>query len=77
MNTVSLIKKKRDGYTLSEEEIFFIISNYTIKKIPDYQFSAFLMACYLKGLNKKETSALTRAMLNSGKIIDLSSIEGK
>lgn len=76
MNTVSLIKKKRDGYTLSEEEIFFIISNYTIKKIPDYQFSAFLMACYLKGLNKKETSALTRAMLNSGKIIDLSSIEG-
>ncbi|MCW8849531.1 MAG: thymidine phosphorylase, partial [Melioribacteraceae bacterium] len=76
MNTVSLIKKKRDGYTLSEEEIFYIISNYTIKKIPDYQFSAFLMACFIKGLNKKETSALTRAMLNSGKIIDLSSIEG-
>ena len=77
MNTVSLIKKKRDGYTLSEEEIFFIISNYTIKKIPDYQISAFLMACYLKGLNKKETSSLTRAMLASGKIIDLSNIEGK
>ena len=77
MNTVSLIKKKRDGYTLSEEEIFFIISNYTIKKIPDYQISAFLMACYLKGLNKKETSSLTRAMLSSGKIIDLSNIEGK
>ena len=77
MNTVSLIKKKRDGYSLSEEEIFFIISNYTIKKIPDYQISAFIMACYLKGLNKKETSSLTRAMLASGKIIDLSNIEGK
>ena len=77
MNTVSLIKKKRDGYSLSEEEIIFLISNYTTKKIPDYQFSAFLMASFLKGLNKKETSALTRAMLHSGKIIDLSSIEGK
>ena len=77
MNTVSLIKKKRDGKTLTEEEIIFLINNYTAKKIPDYQFSAFLMACFIKGLNKKETSALTLAMLNSGKIIDLSEINGK
>lgn len=77
MNTVSLIKKKRDGNTLTEEEIIFLITNFTAKKIPDYQFSAFLMACFIKGLNKKETSALTLAMLNSGKIIDLSDIEGK
>lgn len=76
MNTVTLIKKKRDGKTLSEDEIVFLINSYTKKNIPDYQFSAFLMACFLKGLNKKETSALTKAMLNSGKVIDLSNISG-
>jgi len=77
MNTVSIIKKKRDGHTLSEEEIIYLINSYTQKKVPDYQFSAFLMASFLKGLNKKETSALTRAMLYSGKVIDLSEIQGK
>jgi len=77
MNTVSLIKKKRDGYTLSEEEIGFLINSFTERNIPDYQFSAFLMAGFLKGFNKKETSALTKAMLYSGKAIDLSHIPGK
>jgi len=76
MNTVELIKKKRDGKILSEEEIEFLISNFTKGVIPDYQFSAFLMAGFLNGLNKKETAALTRSMLYSGKVIDLSSIAG-
>jgi pyrimidine-nucleoside phosphorylase len=74
MNTVSIIKKKRDGKSLTDEEIFYLINSYTKKIIPDYQFSAFLMASYLKGLNKKETASLTKAMLYSGKVIDLSSI---
>jgi pyrimidine-nucleoside phosphorylase len=77
MNTVSIIKKKRDGRSLSEDEIIYLIDSYTNKQIPDYQFAAFLMASFLKGLNKKETASLTRAMLYSGKIIDLSSIPGK
>jgi len=77
MNTVSIIKKKRDGKSLSEEEIYYLIDSYTKKNIPDYQFSAFLMASFLKGLNKKETASLTRAMLYSGKVIDLSNIAGK
>ncbi|MCB9207747.1 MAG: thymidine phosphorylase [Ignavibacteriales bacterium] len=76
MNTVSLIKKKRDGKNLTDDEIKFLIDSYTKKEIPDYQFSAFLMAGYLKGLSKKETSSLTNAMLYSGKVIDLSEIEG-
>ena len=76
MNTVELIKKKRDGYELSENEIEFLINSYTKGKIPDYQFSAFLMASYLKGMSVDETAFLTKSMLYSGKVIDLSKIEG-
>jgi thymidine phosphorylase len=75
MNTVELIKNKRDGKSLSTAEINFLIREYTKGKIPDYQFSALLMAVLLKGMNSEETSALTNSMLNSGKIIDLSSIK--
>lgn len=74
--TVEIIKKKRDGYPLNESEIHYLISGYTKRKIPDYQFSAFLMAVFLKGMDEKETSLLTREMLYSGNIIDLSDIKG-
>ncbi|MCX7798476.1 MAG: thymidine phosphorylase [Melioribacter sp.] len=77
MNTIELIRKKRDGKQLTKEEIEYLVTNFTKGKIPDYQFSAFLMAVFLKGLNKKETSYLTLSMLNSGKVIDLSSIQGR
>ncbi len=76
MNIIEIIRKKRDGKSLSSEEIQFLINNYTSGKIPDYQFSAFLMAAFLNGLNKSETAALTHAMLYSGKVVDLSSIKG-
>ncbi len=76
MNTVELIRKKRDGKSLDESEINFLISSYTKNRIPDYQFSAFLMAAFLNGMNKDETSSLTKAMLYSGKVIDLKSIPG-
>jgi pyrimidine-nucleoside phosphorylase len=77
VNTVELIRKKRDGYQLSEKEIEYLISNFSSRKIPDYQFSAFLMAAYLRGMNKTETAYLTRSMLNSGKVINLKEIRGK
>lgn len=76
MNTVELIRKKRNGNSLSEEEIQYLIANFTNGKIPNYQFSAFLMAAFLKGMTKQETAALTKAMLYSGQVIDLSSIRG-
>ncbi len=76
MNTVELIRKKRNGLPLSKSEIQFLIDSYVQKRIPDYQFSAFLMAVYFKGMNEEESSALTRAMINSGKIVDLNSING-
>jgi len=76
MNTIELIRKKRNGESLSKEDILFLISSYTKNKIPDYQFAAFLMAVYLKGMNTSETAALTEAMLYSGKVIDLSAVKG-
>ena len=76
MNVIELIKKKRDRLSLSRDEIFFLINDYTKGKIPDYQFSAFLMTAFLNGMNSVETSAITEAMLYSGNIIDLSDIDG-
>jgi len=76
MDMVSIIKKKRDGYELSTSEINYAISGYTAGTIPDYQISALLMAVYFKGMNEKETLDLTAAMARSGKIADLSAIDG-
>ncbi|MCX8106502.1 MAG: thymidine phosphorylase [Ignavibacterium album] len=76
MNTVEIIRKKRDNHTLTKEEIEFLVDSFTKGQIPDYQLSAFLMAAFINGLNKNETAALTNAMLYSGKVIDLSSIKG-
>ncbi len=76
MNVVELIRKKRNGKPLSDDEIEFLISSYSKNKIPDYQFSALLMAMFLRGMNKRETASLTEAMLYSGKVINLSSIKG-
>ncbi len=76
MRTVDLIHRKRDGEELSPEEIHFLIDGYTRTEIPDYQFSAFLMAVYYSGMTDREVSVLTEAMMNSGSIVDLSSIPG-
>lgn len=77
MNAIEIIRKKRDGIELTREEINFMILNFTSGKIPNYQFSAFLMAAYLRGFNKNETAWLTHSMLYSGKVVNLKSIKGK
>ena len=76
MRFYDLIIKKRDGHELTQEEINFMIEEYCEDRIPDYQMSAMLMAIYFKGMSKREIKYLTMAMVNSGKIIDLSSIPG-
>jgi pyrimidine-nucleoside phosphorylase len=75
-NVVSLIRKKRDGGTLSPDEIKTLIDAYARDLVPDYQMSAMLMAMFLNGLNDQESSALTSAMLYSGEVLDLSAIPG-
>jgi pyrimidine-nucleoside phosphorylase len=77
MNTVELIRKKRDGGTLTRLEIEWLIGGYVRGEVPDYQMSAFLMAVYFKGMGPEETARCTDVMLHSGGIIDLSSIPGR
>lgn len=76
MNMYDVILKKREGQKLTEEEIIFFIEGYTEGRIPDYQASALLMAIFFKGMDKEETYQLTKAMKNSGDVVDLSSIKG-
>ena len=76
MTAYELISKKRDGQELSDSEIAFLIKGFTEGTLPDYQMSAFLMATFFKGMNDRETMALTQAMLQSGEIVDLSEIPG-
>ncbi len=75
MNAVELIKKKRNGGSLTEEEIFYFISHYVKGKIPDYQKSALLMAIYFRGLDDSETLSFVKAIIDSGKTVDLSHIK--
>ena len=75
-NMVDLIIKKRDGFELLPEEIKFFINGAIGKSIPDYQISAMLMAIFLKGMNEGETACITKEMVYSGEILDLSEIPG-
>ena len=76
MRMVDIIEKKRNGLSLTKEEIDYFISGYVAGTIPDYQVSALLMAIYFQKMNDDELTNLTFAMLNSGEKIDLSKIEG-
>lgn len=76
MNAVDIICKKRDGKELSEAEIEFFIKAYLSGEIPDYQASALLMAIYFRHMSEEETFNLTKVMLHSGDIVDLSDIHG-
>ena len=66
MQAVELIRKKRDGKALSTEEIQWFVDGYTRDRIPDYQMAAWLMAVYWRGMNARETTDLTLAMMHSG-----------
>ncbi len=76
MRMYDIIKKKRDGFALTEKEIDFFISEYTKGNIPDYQMSALLMSIYFNKMNDLETLYLTRAIINTGDTVDLSNLKG-
>lgn len=67
-----IIKKKRDGFELSDTEIQFFIDGYVKGDIADYQASALLMAIYFNGMSERETNMLTECMMRSGDTVDLS-----
>ena len=74
MRAVDIIIKKRDGGELTKEEIDFFIAGFNAGEIPDYEATAWAMAVLLKGMNARETTDLTMAMVNSGEVLDLSSV---
>ncbi len=76
MRIYDVIKKKRDGFALSKEEIDFFVDGYVKGEIADYQASALCMAIYFKGMNLEETTNLTLAIRNSGEILDFSGVDG-
>jgi pyrimidine-nucleoside phosphorylase len=67
-----LIERKRDGGRIEPGEWRALALAYAADHVPDYQMAALVMACFLNGLDRGETSALTDAMLASGSSLDLS-----
>ena len=76
MQMTELIAKKRDGESLSTEEIGFMIDGYVRDEIPDYQMSAMCMAILFRGMDDREILDLTMSMMHSGETLDLSPIRG-
>ena len=74
MNILEIIEKKRDKKELNKEEIEYFVKEYTKDNITDYQAAALIMAIYINGMTKKETTDLSIAMANSGEILDLSEL---
>ncbi|MBT9671466.1 pyrimidine-nucleoside phosphorylase [Secundilactobacillus kimchicus] len=76
MRMVDVIDHKRNGGTLTAEEIQFFVGGVTDGSIPDYQTSALLMAVYFNGMTDSEQAELAMQMLKSGDQLDLSDIPG-
>ncbi len=75
MRPQEIIAIKRDGCELSDEQIREFIGGVCDNSWADYQISALVMAIFTRGLNEREGETLVREMLNSGEVLDLSSIE--
>jgi len=69
MNFLPLIESKREGEILAPAQIREFIREFTAGKIPDYQMAAMLMAIFFRGLDTRETTALTLAMRDSGDVL--------
>jgi pyrimidine-nucleoside phosphorylase len=76
MRPYDIIRKKRDGHSLTEAEINWLIEGYVAGEIKDYHMVAWAMAVFFRGMERQEVAWLTQAMVNSGDTLDLSAIEG-
>lgn len=76
MEIIEIITKKKNGESLSYDELKFVVDNYVDGNIRDYQMSALLMAIVCKGMNSEETINLTKIMIESGDVINLDNIDG-
>ncbi len=68
MHIPGLIEKKRDGASLSADEIHALVGGYVRGEVPDYQMAALAMAVFFRGMDEAETTALTMQMRDSGDV---------
>jgi pyrimidine-nucleoside phosphorylase len=76
VRAVDVIARKRDGGEVPAGQLRDFVLAYAREELPDYQMAAFLMAGYLRGFTRRETEALTEAMVASGDRLDLSRLSG-
>ncbi|WP_189225749.1 thymidine phosphorylase [Saccharothrix coeruleofusca] len=68
---VDVIRAKRDGLRLTDDQIDWVVDGYTRGVVADEQMSALAMAIYLNGMDAAETARWTRAMVLSGTRLSL------
>ena len=73
-SAVELIVAKREKQELSNEQINWLVNNYTSGVVADEQMSAMAMAILLNGMNRREIKDLTLAMIATGERLDFSSL---
>jgi thymidine phosphorylase len=71
-----IIRKKRDGETLSAHEIASMVAGLTDGSVSEGQVAAFAMAIFFRGMAREEAVALTVAMRDSGAVLDWSHLPG-
>ena len=74
MNIIDIIIKKKNKEELTEEEIQYVVNNFVSGEIKDYQMSSLLMAIVINGMTDNEVIFLTKYMMLSGSILDLSNL---
>lgn len=75
MNIIDIILKKKNKGELSEEEIKYVVEGFTNGSIYDYQMASLLMAITINDMTDNEVIYLTKYMILSGKVIDLSFLD--
>lgn len=75
MRIVDLIEKKREKEELTKEEIKFLLNEYLVGNVPDYQMSAFLMATYFNDMTAGELLEFTMTMRDSGDTVKFDDID--
>jgi pyrimidine-nucleoside phosphorylase len=75
MRIVDLIEKKREKEELTKEEIKFLLNEYLVGNVPDYQMSAFLMATYFNDMTAGELLEFTMTMRDSGDMVEFDDVD--
>jgi pyrimidine-nucleoside phosphorylase len=71
-----VIEAKRDGASITPQDLEAFLLGYLANEVPEYQMAAFLMAAHFRGMDPQETDVLVDGLLGSGATLDLSHLDG-